>query len=65
MICPKVLILTLFISGTFAIGTLHQVEKDVETLEVELAEAKNEIEVTIGSSRGSLKNSCQVLGLMN
>ena len=42
MICPKVLILTLFIVGTFAKDSKESMEERFEALEKELAEAKME-----------------------
>ena len=42
MICPKVLIMTLFIFGTFAKDTMDIMEERIEALEKELAEAKME-----------------------
>ena len=42
MICPKVLIMTLFIFGTFAKDTMDIMEERIGTLEKELAEAKME-----------------------
>ena len=42
MICPKVLILTLFIVGTFAKDSKENMEERIEALEKELAEAKME-----------------------
>ena len=42
MICPKVLIWTLFIFGTFAKDTMENMEERIEALEKELAAAKME-----------------------
>ena len=42
MICPKVLILTLFIFGTFAKDTIESMEERIEALEKELAATKME-----------------------
>ena len=42
MICPKVLILTLFFFGTFAKDTMKSMEERIEALEKELAATKME-----------------------
>ena len=43
MICPKVLILTLFIFGTFAKDTMENMEERIEALEKKLVEDEKEI----------------------
>ena len=57
MICPKVLILTLFIFGTFAKDTMESMKERIEAMEKKLERnMEKRIEALEGKCKSTLKN---------